>query len=239
MTPPSEHSPLERKLLFPFIAPPNGGKGTQTRRLSAHFGIPKVDTGALLREKAKEDTPLGLHIRERQHAGQLVDTPVVLEVLKTELLSLLAITPDVPGFILDGFPRNREQADGLFEMCHDLGARVARAIYIKVPEEEILRRAVNRRICPVDGAIYNLLTNPPKREGLCDIDGTPLIQRVDDQPEKVRTRLHSFEEETRPMIARFRQAHILAKIDGNRTVEAISEDIIQEMAPFLVEPAIN
>ncbi|MBY0403230.1 MAG: nucleoside monophosphate kinase [Cyanobacteria bacterium] len=225
-------SALEGKVLFPFIAPPNGGKGTQTNALSLRFGIPKIDMGALLREIGKEQTDLGKAVRDRQDNGRLVDTTIVIAVLKAGLIKLAEANPNVKGFILDGFPRNIEQGEGLFLLCEEQGCQIARAFYLKVPDDVIMLRAISRRICPVGNEIYNLMTKPPLKEGICDIHGVPLIQRVDDQPDKVLERIRSFTDDTRPVLARFRETGHFEKVDGNRPESEITDEISEKMQVF-------
>lgn len=225
-------SVLQGKLLFPFIAPPNGGKGTQTNALSKQFGMPKIDMGGILREIAKEDTDLGRQVRERQANGQLVETSIVLQALKTGLTKLAEANQNVKGFILDGFPRNIEQGEGLFTLCNELGAKIAKAFYLKVPDEVIMERAVNRRICPVGGEIYSLTSKPPKNPGLCDVHNVALEQRNDDKPEKVRDRLKSFVDETRPVLQKFKDSGHFVKIDGHRPENEITKEIADIMQPF-------
>jgi adenylate kinase len=225
---------LQDKWLFLFIAPPSGGKGTQTQLLSKHFDIPRIDTGAELRLMAAKDCDLGRAIKQRIDHGFFVDSDVAVQVIREKLLALAATEPHHKGFIIDGYPRNREQADKLVDMCEKLGVIVAKAFYLKIPDEVILDRVVNRRICPVCAAIYSLRSKPPKQPGVCDIEGATLVQRADDAPDMVKNRLTQFEAETRPMIARFRDDNTLVKLDGNRPVEQITQDLIAQMEPFLV-----
>jgi adenylate kinase len=224
---------LQNKWLFLFIAPPSGGKGTQTQLLSKHFGVPRIDTGAELRIMAAKDCELGHAIKNRIDHGYFVDSDVAVQVIREKLLSLSAVEPHHKGFIIDGYPRTREQADKLVDVCARQGVRVANAFYLTLPDEVILDRVVNRRICPVCGAIYSLSSKPPLVAGVCDVEGATLTQRADDEPEKVKNRLTQFEAETRPMIARFREDNTLVKLDGNRPVALITQDLIAHMAPFL------
>lgn len=223
---------LKGRWLFPFIAPPNGGKGTQTVRLSALFNIPKLDMGASLREMGRQETDLGREIRARLNNGLLVDTKVVLEVLKKSLIQMALDAPDCHAFILDGFPRNKSQVDGLIDLCSHGEVSIAKAFYLKLPHHVIQERAINRRICPQCGKIYNLLSKPSKDKLHCDDDGSLLFHREDDQLAKVKVRLNLFEEETRPMIARFRENGTLVKIDGNQPVPAVTTELAQAMLPF-------
>lgn len=224
---------LQGKLLFPFIAPPNGGKGTQTNALSTRFAMPKVDMGGMLREVAKEDSELGRQVKQRQDNGQLVELPIVMQVLKAGLTKLAEANQNVKGFILDGFPRNVEQVEALLTLCNEMGARIAKAFYLNVPDSVILERAINRRLCPVGGEIYNMATKPPKNGDLCDVHNVQLTQRNDDKPEKVQERLRSFEEETRPVLNRFTETGHLDEVNGNRAEAEITNELAEKMQPFL------
>lgn len=224
---------LKGKILLPFIAPPNGGKGTQTVALSQYFNIPKVDMGGMLRETAKENTPLALIVRETQAKGQLVSLDIVMQVLEHGLRTIIEKNPTVPAFILDGFPRNLAQAEKLMELCEKEGAVIKQVFYLEVPDDIITERAINRRFCETCGEIYNLTTKPPKTANLCDIDAGPLYQRNDDMPDKVKVRLQSFAEETMPLIDFFEQKGLLAIIDGNRPVADVQADLIKAIAPLI------
>jgi adenylate kinase len=226
-------NPLQDKWLFLFVAPPSGGKGTQTQLLSKHFGIPRIDTGAELRIMATKDCALGRAIKERIEHGFFVDSDVAVKVIRDKLLELATANPQHKGFIIDGYPRNREQADKLVDVCEQHGVHVAKAFYLKIPDAVILDRVIHRRVCTVCGSIYSLKSKPPLKEGICDVEGATLTQRADDQPEKVTNRLAQFEAETRPMIARFRDDGTLVKIDGDRPVADITTELMQLMEPFL------
>jgi adenylate kinase len=225
--------PLDKKWLFLFISPPSGGKGTQTLLLAKHFGIPRVDTGAELRLMAAKDCDLGRTVKARIENGFFVDSDVAVQVIQEKLLALAKEHPEHKAFILDGYPRNREQADKLVEACEREGAKVAKAFYLTLPDEVILDRVANRRICPVCAAIYNLKSKPPQQPNLCDVEQATLVRRADDEPSKVKNRLEQFVAETRPMIARFRESGTLEKLDGNRPVAEITDDLIALMIPFL------
>jgi adenylate kinase len=229
---PVDLSVLKGRWLFPFIAPPNGGKGTQTVRLAKLFNLPKLDMGASLREMGKQDTPLGEEIKARLNNGLLVDTPIVLEVLKSALVSMALEKPDCRAFILDGFPRNKSQVEGLLALCDHGEVQVAKAFYLKLPHHVIEQRAVNRRICPTCGKIYNLLSKPSADGTHCDDDGAVLFQREDDRLEKVCVRLKLFENETRPMIARFRENGTLVKINGDQAVQQVTTELVEAMLPY-------
>ena len=234
----TSQSDLSSVLFFPFIAPPNGGKGTQTSLLATRYGMPRVDMGSLLRAIAKEDSPLGLKVQERLAQGQLVDIGIVIDVLKDGIEKQLKLNPpkenEPLGFILDGFPRNVEQTEALMAMCEKTGAAMAAAIYLNVPNEAIVERAANRRICADCGAIYNLASKPPAKADVCDVcGGVHLDHRTDDQPEKVQIRLAGYALETVPVLTYFEDKGLLKTINGDAPVAQISQELCTVMDSYL------
>ncbi len=235
---------LKNVLFFPFIAPPNGGKGTQTTVLSDLYKMPRIDMGSMLRLIAKDETPLGQKVKERLAGGLLVDIDTVIDVLEAGIQKQLeALHPaknEEIAFILDGFPRNAEQTEALLAMCEAKGAKIGAAIYLDVPYDEIEARATNRRICADCGAIYNLKSNPPKAAGVCDVcGGTHLEHRVDDHPEKVKVRLQGFDNDTKPILQAFEDKGLLVRLNGNQAVEAVTEDLKQLMSRLLKTAPAN
>jgi adenylate kinase len=223
--------------VFPFISPPSGGKGTQTQRLSEQFDLPRVDMGGMLRQVAASGSELGDRVKSILAQGQLVDTPTVLATLQEGIQNLLKTLTSPPrGLILDGFPRNAEQAQGLGPILDALNARIAAVIYLDVPREVIIDRAANRVLSEKSGIVYNLKTNPPKTPGVCDVTGEKLIQRPDDQPEVVAKRLASFDADTQPILAIYEQQGTLKSIDGNRAIDAVTQDLVALIEPLLLTP---
>jgi adenylate kinase len=222
---------LANVLFFPFIAPPNGGKGTQTSILAERYGLSRIDMGSLLRQLAKESSPLAVRVKETLAQGKLVDLATVIDVLQDGIEKQLATkgNPDAAvGFILDGFPRSAEQTDALLGLCERTGATIAAAYYLDVPYAEIEARAANRRICADCGSIYNLASKPPATEGVCDTcGGIHLEHRVDDHPEKVQVRLAGFDADTLPILAQFEANNLLVRVNGNRTVSEITQELCQ------------
>jgi adenylate kinase len=220
---------LDNVLFFPFIAPPNGGKGTQTSRLADLYDMPRIDMGSMLRVVAKDDTPLAHRVKETLAAGKLVNIETVIDVLKAGIqkqLDARDASSNKIAFILDGFPRNAEQTTALLEMCASTGAEIGAAIYLDVPYDVIAERAINRRICGDCGQIYNLKSQAPQVEGVCDnCGGTHLEHRVDDQPEKVTVRLEGFDADTLPILAAFEKQGNLHRVDGNRSVDDVTESL--------------
>jgi adenylate kinase len=234
----SLNSNLSSVLFFPFIAPPNGGKGTQTSLLAERYGMPRVDMGSLLRVIAKEDSPLGKRVQDRLAQGQLVDITIVIDVLKDGIQKQLQAKKSTPGemvgFILDGFPRNVEQTEALMAMCIETGAKIGAAIYLDVPTDIIVTRAANRRICADCGAIYNLASKPPITADVCDVcGGIHLEHRTDDHPEKVQLRLAGYAKETVPVLACFEDKQLLKRLNGNAPVASISQELCTLMDGYL------
>ena len=235
MTSPDALQRLKGKLLIPFIAPPNGGKGTQTAILSEKFNLPRIDMGATLREMAKTDNEVGRRIRAFQEQGQLVDTPTVVDALEQGIVSQLEKQPNLVGFILDGFPRNPEQASGLLTLCETTGAQIATTVYLDVPDDAIIERAANRRICPDCGTIYSRVTHSSDK---CAEDNATLEHRVDDQPDRVKARLIAFAQETQPILKVFEDRSLLKRINGNRPVSDVTADLVTLIQPLVSQKAL-
>jgi adenylate kinase len=223
--------------VFPFISPPSGGKGTQTQRLSEQYDLPRVDMGGMLRQVAASGSELGERVKGILAQGQLVDTPTVLATLQEGIQALLKTLKTPPrGLILDGFPRNEQQAKGLEPILASLNAHIAAVIYLDVPRNVIIERAANRVLSQKSGIVYNLKSNPPKTPGICDVTGEALIQRPDDQPEVIAKRLASFDADTQPILAIYEHQGVLKAIDGNRAIDAITQDLVALIAPRLLSP---
>jgi len=205
-----------------FLGPPGAGKGTQAREVSRHFSIPQISTGDMLREAARNQTPLGLAAKAKMEAGELVPDEIVCGIVEERISQ-----PDCRrGFILDGFPRTLAQAEFVDRMLRAKGKGEPLVIDIKVDEDLLLKRLTGRRICPLCGEIYNVYFNPPKVDGLCDKDGGKLWQRPDDEEDAIRQRLVEYEMQTRPLIDYYRKKGLLKEVDGNREPESITKELI-------------
>lgn len=196
-------SMTERKGLI-LIGAPGSGKGTQAKRLQEQLGLAHISTGDLLRAAVAAGTDLG-----RKAKGYMDDGGLVPDSLVIDLLTLALEQPSAAaGFILDGFPRTLPQAEAL-----DAAVRIDKVIDIQVPFGLIEERITGRRMSP-SGNVYHVKYSPPKVEGICDVTGEKLYQRSDDVPDKVRARLAKFEDETRPVIARYQSKGIVVAVDG-------------------------
>jgi adenylate kinase len=213
------------------IGPPGAGKGTQAERLQHDFQLPFISTGEMLREHVKQETDLGLQAKSYMDAGDLVPDELILAMVAERLRA-----PDAQdGFILDGFPRNLEQAAALEKQLSELGRRVTAALLIDVPDEELIRRLSGRRVCVKAGHNYHVEFDPPKHEGVCDQDGSRLVQRDDDKPEVIKNRLEVYHEKTKPLIDYFDQQGLMRRIDGTRPAPEVHDHIRAVIATLRLE----
>jgi len=200
------------------IGAPGAGKGTQSRLLSEKYGYPQISTGDILREMAQAETSLGRKIKETITQGQLVSDEILAQVILTRTSQ-----PDcADGYILDGFPRTLEQAHQLEDLALKQNKQVHLA-RVMVTEEVLFKRLTGRRICPKCGEIYNIYLRPPAVAGICDVDGSPLSQRADDNPESVSRRFEEYRQSTAPLIDYYRQGGRLIELDGELPVSEVFE----------------
>jgi len=199
------------------LGPPGGGKGTQARFITEKFGIPQISTGDMLRDAVTNKTDLGLKAKEYMDAGKLVPDDLVIKIVEERLKR----DDCKDGFILDGFPRTLLQAEALDKILTRMSKKIDYVINIDVPAEDIVKRLTSRRICKKCGNIYNLLSNPPKIDGKCDICGGELYQREDDKEETVRRRLQVYKEDTEPLIMYYKSKGVLKTIDGRKDIDDV------------------
>jgi len=208
-------------LIIVLFGPPGAGKGTQAERISREMGIPHIATGDMFREAVAKGTELGRKAQEYMRRGELVPDEIVNEMVR-ERISM----PDCSrGFILDGYPRTVNQAKALDEMLAEMGRKVDVVLNLSVSDDEVVKRLSYRRICRRCGAIYHLINNPPRREGVCDRCGGELYQREDDREEVIRRRLRVYYEQTEPVLRYYAERGILRDIDGNGTVDEVWERV--------------
>ena len=204
------------------LGPPGSGKGTQGERLQEDFRLPYYATGDILRAAVKEGTEVGKQAKEYMDRGDLVPDQVIIGVIAERLQDEEASD----GFILDGFPRTVPQAEALDAKMKELRREITAVILIDVPEEEILRRLGGRRTCEKNPRhIYHVEFDPPKEEGVCDIDGAKLIVRDDDKPEVIKNRLAQYREKTEPLIDYYDERGILNRVDGRQSPDEVEERI--------------
>src|SRR5262245_44256777 len=212
-------SPLNLSL----FGPPGSGKGTQAGFLVKHFGIPQLSTGNLFRSEIEEDTEVGRRVRTYMDRGDLVPDDITLEVVRRRLAE-----PDAAGGVLfDGFPRTVAQAAELDRILAGMGRRMDRVIFVQVPTEMLVSRMAGRLTCPRCGRTYHPELAPPEVDAICDADGTPLIMREDDRPETARRRITVYLEQTLPVLAHYRQQHVVSDIDGTGSIEEVRRRILR------------
>lgn len=204
------------------LGAPGAGKGTQAKFIAEKYGIPQISTGDMLREAVAKGTELGKIAKEFMSQGKLVPDEIVVGIVKERLKQKDCEN----GFILDGFPRTIAQAEALDEIMKEMGKRIDAVININVPEEEVVKRIVNRRICRRCGAIYHLLYDPPKKEGICDKCGGELYQRDDDRESVVRERFRVYRRNTEPLIEYYKKKGNLLNVDGSKSIEDVKEEIL-------------
>ena len=213
------------------FGPPGAGKGTQAERLQGDFQLPFISTGEMLRANVKEGTELGQQAQRFMDAGDLVPDELIVAMAAERLQEEDARD----GFILDGFPRTLEQAKALDRQLSDLGRRVTTALLIDVPDDELVRRLSGRRVCVKAGHNYHVEFDPPKHEGVCDQDGSRLVQRDDDKPEVIRNRLRVYHDQTEPLIDYYDEQGLMRRIDGTRNPAEVHDHIRAVIATLRLE----
>ena len=207
------------------LGAPGAGKGTQAPVLAQALGVPILASGDLLRAAAAAGTPLGREADRYMSRGQLVPDDTMVRVFLDRLEK-----PDArDGAILDGFPRTRVQAVALDRALAEAGRRVDRAIFIDVETEDLVRRMSNRRICTANGHVYNLSSNPPRFDEICDLDGSPLVQRPDDDEETVRARMKEQIPPLLDVVDHYRQAGVLQVVDGREPISDVSDRMLRAL----------
>ncbi len=213
------------------FGPPGAGKGTQAERLRQDFQLPYIATGDMLRANVKDQTELGRKAKEFMDAGDLVPDDLIVAMARDRLNEGDA----QEGFLLDGFPRTVPQADALGEMLTGLGRRITATLLIDVPDEEVVRRLSGRRVCMKAGHNYHVESDPPKHEGVCDQDGSRLVQRDDDKPEVVEHRLAVYREKTEPLVEYYDSRGLMKRIDGTRPPSEVHDHIRAVIATLRME----
>jgi adenylate kinase len=228
---PDRVAPVPQQLDLILFGPPGAGKGTQAERLQSDFQLPFISTGDMLRANVKEETPLGKEAKSCMDAGDLVPDELIVAMAAERLQEEDA----EDGFILDGFPRTLAQADALDKQLDQLGRRVTAALLIDVPDEEVVRRLSGRRVCVKAGHNYHVEFDPPKHDGVCDQDGSRLVQRDDDKPEVIQNRLRVYHEQTEPLVEHYDEQGLMRRIDGTRPATEVHDHIRAVIATLRLE----
>lgn len=204
---------------------PGSGKGSYAAVLKEHYRVPHISTGEIFRDAIEKKTPMGLIAKTYIDKGNLVPDDITNEIVKERLKQKDCEN----GFLLDGYPRTIAQAESLTKILDELGITLDAAVNLEVDDDLIVRRIVNRRSCPKCGKGYNLITYPPKKEGICDVCNTPLFTRKDDNEETVISRLDVYNKQTRPLVDYYDKLGKLVSIDSNGTIEDTVKDIIKTL----------
>lgn len=211
-------------IVLVLMGPPGAGKGTQAQKLIHRYKIPQLSTGDMLREARRVKSPLGIEAGRFMEAGQLVPDELVVNLIRERI----AQADCAKGFILDGFPRTSSQAASLDGMLRASGLGIRRVIAIDVADRaKLVERITGRWSSPTSGAVYHLPNRPPKVPGRCDIDGSVLVQRDDDKPEKLTKRLSEYDGYSPALKTHFKAQGLLSEFDGEQPVEALFEGIVR------------
>jgi adenylate kinase len=213
------------------LGPPGAGKGTQAQRLKEDFRLPYIATGDMLRAAIKEGTELGKKAKEYADAGELVPDEIIIEVI----LECVRGEDAKDGFLLDGFPRTVPQADALDEALGELDRHLTAVLAFELPDDEVVRRLAGRRVCVKAGHTYHVEFDPPKHEGVCDQDGSRLVQRDDDREETIRKRLDVYHKQTKPLVERYEKEGLLRHFDAARSPTEVHDHVRATLATLRLE----
>lgn len=205
------------------LGAPGAGKGTQAKMIAEKYGVPHISTGDIFRANIKNGTELGKEAKGYMDKGLLVPDELTVRLL----LDRVAQEDCVNGYVLDGFPRTIPQAEVLDEKLTELDEKVDYAVNVDVPDENIINRMSGRRACLNCGATYHIVSIPPKKEGICDVCGSELVLRDDDQPETVKNRLKVYHEQTQPLLDYYEKKGVLRTVDGTLPMEEVFDAIVR------------
>jgi adenylate kinase len=215
-----------RELNLVLLGPPGAGKGTQAERLVKDFELPYYSTGIILREAVAEESELGKEAKGYMDNGELVPDELISRAIAERFDTGEADN----GFLLDGFPRTVGQAEVLADILESRGRELTSVLLIEAPDDEVVRRLSGRRTCAKGNHVYHVEFDPPKHEGVCDQDGSRLIQRDDDKPETVRKRLSVYHDQTAPLIDWYDDKDVLMRFDGARSPDEVHDRIRAKLA---------
>jgi adenylate kinase len=216
------------------MGPPGAGKGTQAERLVGDFDLPYYATGDILRAAVKEGSDLGKEAKEYMDKGDLVPDELICRVIMERIDKPEA----ADGFLLDGFPRTKGQAKVLDEALEERGRPLSAALLIDVDDDTVIKRLSGRRVCSKNGHNYHVDFDPPKHEGVCDQDGSKLIQRDDDKPDTIKHRLNVYHDQTQPLVEHYEDKGILKSFDGSRPPGEVHDHIRATVATMRMEEQV-
>lgn len=204
------------------LGAPGAGKGTQAKKIAEKYEIPHISTGDIFRFNIKEGTELGMKAKAFMDQGALVPDELTIGMLMDRIQKADCVN----GYVLDGFPRTIPQAESLTAALSERGQKIDYAVNVDVPDENIVNRMSGRRACLKCGATYHVVYKPSKVEGICDVCGESLVLRDDDKPETVLKRLSVYHDQTQPLIDYYKEAGVLANVDGTQDMEKVFSDIV-------------
>jgi len=204
-----------------FVGAPAVGKGTQAKKLAGALGVPHISTGDILRDTAKQSSDLGQKVKKFIDLGSLVPDEVMMKIIEERLRK----GDTGKGYILDGFPRTTAQAMGLDMLLARLNQAISLVLLFECPDAVIMERIIERRSCPKCGTPYHLRWQKPKVDNICDKDGTPLVQRVDDTRTKVFHRLDQYRSETAAVIPHYEKRGIVRRINANQPPDDVYREV--------------
>jgi adenylate kinase len=222
---------MSSELNLILLGPPGAGKGTQAERLVEDFDLPYYATGDILRAAVKEGSDLGKEAKGYMDKGDLVPDDLICRVIMERIDKPEA----ADGFLLDGFPRTVKQAEVLEDALEKRDRRLTAALLIEVEDDEVIRRLSGRRVCTKNGHLYHVEFDPPKNEGVCDQDGSKLVQRDDDKPDTVKHRLDVYHDQTSPLVHRYEEQNLLRSFDGKRPPSEVHDHIRATLATLRLE----
>ncbi|MBF8299190.1 MAG: adenylate kinase [Dehalococcoidia bacterium] len=205
------------------LGPPGAGKGTQAATISKALGLAHIASGDLFREEQEKKSELGMLAKRYMERGELVPNEITIKMI----LGRISQKDAAKGFLLDGFPRNIEQAQALDSaLMNGNQPGIDKVVLISVPNEELIVRLGGRWICRARQHPYHIVNSPPKRAGICDIDGSELYQRADDSEETARKRLKVYADQTEPLIGFYKKQRKLSEVDGARDIDVVGKELV-------------
>ena len=211
---------------YVLLGPPGAGKGTQAAIVAEKCGIPHISSGNIFRENLEKNTDLGIKAKAYMEKGELVPDEITIGMVQDRLLQADCKN----GALLDGFPRTPAQAKALEDFLAKNDGAIASVPFINVPADELIDRLSSRWVCKAEGHTYNTKFSPPKKAGVCDIDGSELYQRNDDKRETVEQRIRVYSEQTAPLIDFYKEKGLLVEINGANPIDEVTIEVLKVVA---------